>query len=533
MNLFLNRLAASLCLLFAFSSTAQARWSAPTYKVADPDYSAQDPLSPPKSVNSNKTSKGTVETTFSWVPDVPGDTPPPDVYVLEQGYADWTIYPSVLAPQGMSRPSIQDASFSSRRKARLYLAQIQNGTGTADDGLGDAQVLGPRSLSGQQTGTCKGYKIVLCHPGTDGKLTVPGVTLSSSVTGAQLYQTVWSYSCQVMTLQMTRNSVDITNPNKPEVPVMVGERNQMGVSISPVPQDVAPPTFNWTLPTDGTIKDFIETTGNSNAVPPTPFTGKKVEMPSADLQTQSPHFYWYNGTFAGDSKDISVDVTLDGKTITIKGKCKVYRPKFNSFTATYTKERPQSYYLGGVRFGNPGITFNAAVQTPNVAVAAGSIAFEQKTTFNYAVQGHLNGTSYSQTRSASDALDSVDADPRYDVSSVRIAAGSTSTTTDSDSPSISPVTTDETMQASGSFKTYLVYKPGGDGSIWVVLGKLDWSFAFSASYYKSGNPAIMPTWVATTTSPTDTTTNPVGSDTYDLPEWSMRAQDAKWTQVTP
>lgn len=524
---------AGVSLLCVFSSTAQASWSGPVYAVSNRQGGRMDiaPTTPNSGDPWPGAVAGTVKATFTWVHDVPGDAPPSDVYVLQSGKAQWQL----LGPPpagAMSQPSasVQSVAFSFGRKPRIYLAQTQTVWGTADDGLGHAQVV--TTTANGQTGTSQGYKPILCHP-TGGTLVTSAVTLSASATSKQTYVASWSYSAQVMALQMTRNGVDITSPNKPEVPVMVGERNQMGVSVSPVPQGVAPPTFQWTLPTTDVIKDYIETAGNPSAVPPTPFTGRKVELPAGDSTTQSPHFYWYNATFAGDSKEVSVVVTIAGTPITIKGKCKVYRPKFNSLTGTYTKERPQSYSLGGsIQFGNPGVRWNATVQTPTVANAAGSIAFEQKVTFNFAVQGHSTGTPYSLKSSATDALDSASGNVRYGNSIVGITAGSVASTTESDNPALSPETTDETMQASGSFKTYLVYKPSSEGSIWVVLGKLDWSFAFSA-LYKNDDPTVMPTWIATTTSPTDTTTNPIGSDTYDLPEWSMRGQDAKWTKVTP
>jgi hypothetical protein len=437
--------------------------------------------------------------------------------------------------EGM-RSSVTEVSFSPARRARFFYVQAQTSNGTASDGLGHAQVVAADGRSGSSSG----YNVASLTA-NGGEVTTTPVTLSASVTDPKTGMTSWGYSAKMLDVQLTRNGADIADP-KPEVPVMVGECNAMSVAISPLPADLPPLTYKWTIPGDK-IKDF-KTTGqipNNNTNPPTPgttFTGHKVELPSADLQTQSPYFYWYNGTFAGDSKDVSVDVTIAGKTITLKGKCKVYRPQFvkvpkNTFTATYTKEGTKSYYLGGkVTFGNPGVTFNATVQTPNVANAAGSIAFEQLATINYAVQGQLNGTPYSIKSSASDSLDTTDNDITYQDSAVGIAAGNTASTTDSDNPGLNPKDSDKTMQVDGAFNTYLVYRPKAEGSIWVVLGKLEWSFAFSA-FYKNDDPTVMPTWVATTTSPTDTTQNPEGDDTHDLPEWSMRGQDAPWTKVTP
>ena len=84
----------------------------------------------------------TVEATFTWVHDVPGDAPPSDVYVLQSGYAKLQILG--VPPAGamnQSYGSAQNAVFSSESKSRLYLAQTQTGWGTADDGLGHNPVV--------------------------------------------------------------------------------------------------------------------------------------------------------------------------------------------------------------------------------------------------------------------------------------------------------------------------------------------------------------------------------------------------------
>jgi len=468
------------------------------------------------------------------------------VYVLQQGYAYWKYAPLPAfgpAIQGLSQPSLQNTSFSPRHKPHIYLAQAQPANGTADDGLGDAQVVtsGPQQAT---IGTSKGYKIVLCHPGTGGTLTVPAVTLIGSGT-TQYYEAGWSYNCQVMTLQMTRNSVDITNPNKPEVPVMVGEPNQMGVSLSPVPQDIAPPTFQWTIPGDK-IKDYIETAGNPTAVPPLPFTGRKVELPASDLTTQSPHFYWYNGTFAGDSKEVSVVVTFAGKPITIKGKCKVYRPRMDKFTGTYVTPLPPHATdalvgesdTGVIKFSphNEGVSFYVTVTAPNIPVAQGQIALLQKaSSINIKTKGVEAGTPFYEGLTASNALDSSDNDPiygtqpggsPYDTHTTMIPGGS-ATTSGSDTPDANVRAAVDHLDFSESFTMYLVYQPSTPNSIQVVLGKVDWGWTV-----KANRTSALGSWNITSYTPqTPGNITPDNVDEHELPVWDTRLQDVPMSTI--
>ena len=187
-------------------------------------------------------------------------------------------------------------------------------------------------------------------------------------------------------------------------------------------------------------------------------------------------------------------VTMDGVAIPVKGKCKVYRPKFNTYTGTYTTQNPPSKYSGGfIQFGggtSPGIIFDATVETPNVAIAAGTVAFEQLAKITLGWQGVDLQGSYHKTKSVADfALDSADDIPRYydpanpGEAIKPIVVGAFASIEDQDAPKIDvDPNYDDTAQYTGDYKTYLVYKPNADESIWVVLGRLNWNFAFDATY---------------------------------------------------
>ena len=171
-------------------------------------------------------------------------------------------------------PRIQSAIEEYGQEARVQLVQTGGGAyGTADNGLGYTQTVTYIDPGGGQSGSSVGYRPVLVHP--DGNtLTVDAVTLSASPPPNQHFRAYWGYSCAIMEVKMMRNGVDITSPDRPEVPVMVGEKNNLTVSIQPNSPDS---TYQWTIPGER-IKYFAETTGVI------PAKGEIIPLEPADLQ---------------------------------------------------------------------------------------------------------------------------------------------------------------------------------------------------------------------------------------------------------
>lgn len=537
-------LCAGIALLIGSGVAAQASWSGPVYSISGKKpttYSyptaptTQEPYGCGGSNCYNQMASGTVTAEFTWAPDASGVAPPEDVYVLQYGTATWSVPPwqnpaAPPAAQKNSVPSYNTASFTSDDKSHFMLIQAGQGGayGTATNGLGDEQVvtysptppISPQALRNGQTGTSSGYEIVLCHP-DGGKFTTPPVTLSAGASppqGAHFFP-YWRYNCRAMNVGMSRNAADITNS---EVPVMVGEQNAMSVAIGPLPQGWIP-TYQWSIPGE-TVKGFQESVT----------TGQKVDLPNADLESPNPSFYWYNGTFGGDSQELSVTITiLNEKTIILKGKCNVYRPRMNSFEGIYTSNIPTITYVnGGARLGGNGIgiTWNASVENPSVAVAGGEIAFEQVVDLSHTFQGVSQGNPYNNGAIKADCLDSLDSDPRYSNSATPIASNATQIITSDDSPALGPLNSDNTYQADDHFTTYLVYKPTGNSSIWVVLGSLNWIYKFEARYDDPPTVQPYPTWIVTSHSPTGTVS---GTDTHEFPKWVDHAQDVPEIPMNP
>jgi hypothetical protein len=63
------------------------------------------------------------------------------------------------------------------------------------------------------------------------------------------------------------------------------------------------------------------------------------------------------------------------------------------------------------------------------------------------------------------------------------------------------------------YHMYLLYQPNGTGSIWVVLGVLDWNLSVSATKGGGGNWSIDAGAMLTP--------DPIGHASTTLPEWSQ------------
>jgi hypothetical protein len=543
---------------------AQAAWTGPVYKITD---QISYPPAPPGTTTTTTTAPsrgggissvnhpcgGTVTATFTWgVNDGPVPT---DVYVLQYGKANvnqsgGTQARTQPAPEELGSTSIQDAIYSPRQHPRLRLIQTQGGGGNVTNGLGDTPQTVPTGGNSSNI-TSEGYEVTLCHPGGSRTFTTPAVTLYAAGTsgpGAG-YMPSWTYNAGVMGLSITRNNVDITSPDHPEIPVMVGEKNTVAVSISPIPtgNGIAPPTYKWTI--EGSrIKNYVQTSG-TQANPPaaaTPYSASEVELPAEDLTKQTLDFYWYNGSFAGDSNEVKCVITLDGEQpITLKGKCKVYRPRLDSYTGTYTSRNPpidvSTYetsidgqpvmidFLGlGTKAtaGIRGITFSAQVDNPLIPSADGEIAFLQLISANS--ETNITGTAPS-TVQTTDALDSARTTPEFHGTD-DIAAGATNQVINRDD---TPGAIGNNLDSKGDFykqdsrfKTHLLYRPRTANSIWVPLGLLEWRVSFKVVLNDPDVPPFVFSNLFPTTQPNgDPPAIIAGTDSTTFPKYTERIQD--------
>ena len=586
-----STLVAGLSLLSVFSSTAHAgHWQG--YSADKPDIplytvTSRSPANPENTIPEGNSSGyvipvtndpestigtaggtgsgGTATAEFQWIPDtgktIITDPPPASVYVLEYGYAEWSAQSKrVITPGGprgrSSNPSVSDAMYQRGQKGRnsgprLFLVQTQTRSGTANNGLGVApDYTGPYTPT-TNGGKSESYAVSAVTPDATGKISVTRSLLATvtayvkdDITGAS-----WKYRARILDIKIKRNGVDVTAP-KPAKDVMVGEINSMNVEISGAAGLTLPPiTYLWDIPGDR-VKDFVTTAAN------TTFTGHAVQLTTTDLQSSSPSFYWYNGTFAGDSKEVSVVVTISGKPITVKAEFKVYRPSFDGLTVTYQKQKPPHEAepmvdfdkINSISFGplSPGVKFVGVATVPNIPAAAGQIALQQLATstptsgvkvknevaiphtYEHLVDtiGVDVGDNEQQIFTMpNNAQNAPPTDTRKPINPG--TDGGTAFTEGDDTPNV-PSDPWTKIIAKFDFTMYLMYKPTSTvGSIWVPLGKNSWGGGFDAD-----DATHTKNWVFTDRYPT--VAQAIGNggvDTHDLPEWDSSPRNAHYEPI--
>lgn len=504
----LTRLGAILIVLSVFSSVAQASWSGPVYTVTaykPPTVADSSSTTAPRmwgTVWMDTSIAGTAKATFTWVHDTPNDAPPTDVYILQHGLATWSYYSNFLPhPYGAISPSIQSVSFPLRREPRFYLAQTQTGSGTADDGLGDAQVM-TYDANKQPTGTSKGDKVVLCHPGTDGTLIVPAVTLSAIVPKPPVsyhYLPEWSYSVQLMDLKITCNSQDITG-SKPAYQAKAGQNTAL--SFSGVPTGVTATSPSWALP-DKYVKDWVHSDTSASI----------VSLPATALSSPSiPQLFWVSG----GKKAVSFTANINGASVSLKGNINVDRPEYAFSLTPGGVVKLDADGVGGavLKLGdyNPattigsGVIFGTNPAKPNPNNILTTVQVITNTT-----RLVVDGRGYLHTYTPTSGLDALNLG--------------------SDSPFQGVYATDKEVTVSDSFDTWLMYNPPTGGTehqdwIYVPLKKLSWSWAGHANRRGAS-------WVATTAIDATNTTSDLisgtsakaatGSDTLIHPTWTQKA----------
>lgn len=154
------------------------------------------------------------------------------------------------------------------------------------------------------------------------------------------------------------------------------------------------------------------------------------------------------------------------------------------------------------------MTYNAEVTaTEN---GAGKIAFVQTVQGWNAHRKEATGELRVKDYSDSPVLDSYDTDPLYDTPEP-IGSSETKTCSSNDSPANPILDSDNWTGMHHNFKTYLVYKPAGDDSIWVTLAVLDWHVYGSATD-------------ATRDAGQDTSGDTSGYSSSVQPTWTRRVQ---------
>ena len=161
-----------------------------------------------------------------------------------------------------------------------------------------------------------------------------------------------------------------------------------------------------------------------------------------------------------------------------------------------------------------GIEWTANV-TPS-SYAGGQIAFVQLVDA-YGLQKTASQKLYKQSANGTYYLD--DSFPYSNIVSIG------SELKDSDSPDFPLGTSIISVTTLDKFKTYLMYKPSGSGSIWVSLSLIEWAWGGKVDRQSNGDwnpdPSMFPQPFLLSASTATTV----------LPVWSGRVQDIPWKEV--
>ncbi len=350
---------------------------------------------------------------------------------------------------------------------------------------------------------------------------------------------------------------NITEP-QPAEKVIVGERINLTVTL---PAGLTgPTTYQWDIQGER-IKDYTEIQGNGTIHN----KGEKFELKPEDLQINNPHFYWYNGSFTGQPEVVSVTISNNGDSITVKSNFIVYTPDLVSFTGKYndTSIKPVAYMsdLDLIQFSpdGPGIKFSASVKVPDIPTASGEIGFEQLSSIDDKFKMSDGTTNHYEREIDPDNnggpaidLDSQDEDARYHLEVDGIGTDfpalvdpndpnkKTVSISTSDTPrSEQPKDEDISEGWKQDFHMYVMYNPHTINSIWVPLGKLDWGWSFKAEKRReertreNGTKYTVQYWHVISYAPQHGDTAPPSVKWHDLFEWKTKSQDIPRLPYTP
>lgn len=282
---------------------------------------------------------------------------------------------------------------------------------------------------------------------------------------------------------------------------IIGKHVDLLVRVKGHP-DTAIDSIQWTLPGE-TVKGY--TTGAASQV---------TLLSATDLQAKELAFYWKAAT--SSSSVVTVQGVVGGAQMKASAKLEALAPTNVSMTSHTTAVQLGATYRYPVAlsFGSDlaldraGIAFAFGAQAPKGG--DGQIAGAQLINYTVCFTG-LDAPQDAQPTCQTKGT--FELDNAFPVANpVSISGGRSATWTNDDSPQTPVVSYARTLSRSDRFKTYLVYRPSGADSIWVSLGRLDWSWSGGAR--REGrrgrwNGPLNPLW----------TTNPVGSPTSELPEW--------------
>lgn len=281
-------------------------------------------------------------------------------------------------------------------------------------------------------------------------------------------------------VKIFRNGVDITNTT---TTVIVGQKISLEGKVTPGGLEQ---TQFWEIPHPSTrIKGYTQAQAEA----------KVAKFRTTDFQHTTITFYWIAG---GSGIHVNYDVKIDDVIHRATATFNVLRPTA-AFTAVGTAENPPIYVgdipvfppvnppVVGLTCGSPAspaLTWTGTVTAP--AGGAGLIATTQLIDTVRSVthgDGKVTGIS-SKGKDVSDDLPNKEVEGGWvnGDTDQNIAASATQTCGTGDQPAEPVAAGDLKVSADDSFKNFLMYKPEGDGNIWVTLSVIEWSWGGTAAW---------------------------------------------------
>lgn len=254
--------------------------------------------------------------------------------------------------------------------------------------------------------------------------------------------------------------------------------------------------------------------------------GVKKVIESSDLQSELVVFYWIDG---GNDIEVTYTANVDGTTKSATVKINVERPTATLISTTTPLQPPIGLRLGHLRFGvlapnEYGISWSGVVTTSDIG--EGEVAFVQLVNADRRrTLKDEDSTKMKMTSNGLFFLDSLNNIVQYLSVVTPIGGNDTKSQSNTDSPG-----TDIENYSGGfgysrismndQYRLYLMYKPDGDGSIWVTLRRLDW-FCNGAASLNDVNEWVLEPGQSSSH-------NPGSSNSIELPEWPACMQDQAW-----
>jgi len=295
---------------------------------------------------------------------------------------------------------------------------------------------------------------------------------------------------------------------------MVGEHVRLWVRS--VPTGIVPTNIRWTVAAN-TVRTYSQSTSAGTAAP----------LIEAELQVEHVSFHWINGSFAGESKSVTVTATVAGAAKTKTATFTVFRPRWDRFTTTPSSinicrnnfPRHTGTYLAAYDpiTGKVGMEWNAQVTAP--PDGEGDVGFTQLINDDRVFTLNNGTPLYFSTNGTFVLDDGAGGTIQYNGSRNIADNGSRTfdwaSTGSGDSPASLLTASLMKSSANTKFRVYLMYRPAGPDSIWVTLSVATWEFIGQTT--RIGAPASTDNNWNDPTQQRLPHTN--GVDSFDLPEW--------------